>query len=74
MKSAVEARSQGVLCYVFENAVAEAWATPDKIKEFHSKRIPVLSLKDRKYLISDPEVLGETIKNFLDTRIDGDRR
>ena len=74
VKSAVEARSQGVICYVFENAVAEAWATPDKIKEFQSKGIPVLSLKDQKYLISEPEVLGEIIKNFLDTRIDGDRR
>ncbi|MEJ2739631.1 MAG: 2-hydroxyacyl-CoA dehydratase family protein, partial [Dehalococcoidia bacterium] len=74
VKSAVEARSQGVLCYVFENAVAEAWAEPDKIKEFHSKGIPVLSLKDQKYLISEPEVLGEIIKNFIDTRIDGYRR
>jgi benzoyl-CoA reductase/2-hydroxyglutaryl-CoA dehydratase subunit BcrC/BadD/HgdB len=74
VKSAVEARSQGVICYVFENAVAEDWATPDKIKEFHSKGIPVLSLIDQKYLISEPEVLGEIIKNFLDTRIDGDRR
>jgi benzoyl-CoA reductase/2-hydroxyglutaryl-CoA dehydratase subunit BcrC/BadD/HgdB len=74
VKSAVEARSQGVLCYVFENAVAEAWATPDKIKEFHSKGIPVLSLKDQKYLISEPEVLGEIIQNFLDTGIHGDRR
>ena len=74
VKSAVEARSQGVICYVFENAVAEAWATPDKIKEFQSKGIPVLSLKDQKYLISEPEVIGEIIKNFLDTRIDDDRR
>ena len=74
VKSAVEARSQGVICYVFENAVAEAWATPDKIKEFQSKGIPVLSLKDQKYLISEPEVVGEIIKNFLDTRIDDDRR
>jgi benzoyl-CoA reductase/2-hydroxyglutaryl-CoA dehydratase subunit BcrC/BadD/HgdB len=74
IKSAVEARSQGVICYVFENAVAEAWATPDKIKEFQSKGIPVLSLKDQKYLISEPEVIGEIIKNFLDTRIDDDRR
>jgi benzoyl-CoA reductase/2-hydroxyglutaryl-CoA dehydratase subunit BcrC/BadD/HgdB len=74
VKSAVEARSQGVICYVFENAVAEAWATPDKIKEFQSKGIPVLSLKDQKYLISEPEVIREIIKNFLDTRIDDDRR
>jgi benzoyl-CoA reductase/2-hydroxyglutaryl-CoA dehydratase subunit BcrC/BadD/HgdB len=74
IKSAVEARSQGVICYVFENAVAEAWATPDKIKEFQSKGIPVLSLKDQKYLISEPEVIREIIKNFLDTRIDDDRR
>ena len=74
VKSATEARSQGVLCYVFENAVAEAWATPDKIREFQSKGIPVLSLKDQKYLISEPEVLGGIITNFLDTRIDADRR
>lgn len=74
VKSAIEAKSQGVISYVFENAVAEAWATPDKIKEFQSKGIPVLSLKDQKYLISEPEVLGETIKNFVDTRIDGNRR
>ena len=74
VKSAVEARSRGVICYFFENAVAEAWATPDKIKEFQSKGIPVLSLKDQKYLISEPEVIGEIIKNFLDTRIDDDRR
>ena len=74
VKSATEARSQGVICYVFENAVAEAWATPDKIKEFQHKGIPVLSLKDQKYLISEPEVLGEIIKKFLDTGIDADRR
>jgi benzoyl-CoA reductase/2-hydroxyglutaryl-CoA dehydratase subunit BcrC/BadD/HgdB len=74
VKSAIEAGSQGVICYVFENAVAEAWATPDKIKEFQNKGIPVLSLTDQKYLISEPEVLKNIINNFLDTGKDSDRR
>jgi hypothetical protein len=74
VKSATEAKSQGVICYVFENAVAEAWATPDKIKELQSTNIPVLSLKDQKYLISEPEVLRDIIKNFIDTEKDTDRR
>ncbi len=74
VKSAIEAKAQGVICYVFENAVAESWATPDKIKEFQNKGIPVLSMKDQKYLISEPEVLGSIVKNFLDNGIGTDRR
>ncbi len=72
--SAIEARTEGVVCYVFENAVAEAWATPDKIKEFRSKGIPVLYLKDQKYLISDPEALRAAVKDFLNTVRDTARR
>ena len=74
VKSAVEAKSQGVISYVFEDAVAEAWAAPDKIKQFQSKGIPILSLRDQKYLMTEPEVLKGTVKNFLDTVKDTDRR
>jgi benzoyl-CoA reductase/2-hydroxyglutaryl-CoA dehydratase subunit BcrC/BadD/HgdB len=72
--SAIRARTEGVVCYVFENAVAEAWATPDKVKEFHSRGIPVLYLKDQKYLIPDPQALGGTVKDFLNTGKDTVRR
>ncbi|MBN2241022.1 MAG: 2-hydroxyacyl-CoA dehydratase [Dehalococcoidales bacterium] len=74
VKSAEETGSQAVLCYVFENAVAEAWSTPDKIREFQHQGVPVLALTDQKYLIAEPEVLGETVKNFLDTAIDAGGR
>jgi benzoyl-CoA reductase/2-hydroxyglutaryl-CoA dehydratase subunit BcrC/BadD/HgdB len=73
VRSAIEAKTEAVICYVFENAVAEAWATPDKIKAFQSRGIPVLSLKDQKYLISDPEGLRAVVKDF-DTGKGTDRR
>jgi hypothetical protein len=72
--SAIEAKTEAVICHVYENAVAEAWATPDKIKAFQSRGIPVLSLKDQKYLIPDPGVLRATVSDFLNTARGTDRR
>jgi benzoyl-CoA reductase/2-hydroxyglutaryl-CoA dehydratase subunit BcrC/BadD/HgdB len=72
--SALEAKAEGAICCVFENAVAEAWATPDKIKEFRSKGIPVLYLKDQKYLISDSEALRVAVEDFLHAVRDTARR
>ncbi len=71
--SATEAKAEGVVCYDFENAAAEAWATPDKVKAFQSRGIPVLSLKDQKYLLPDPPALRAAVKGFLGTAKGSDR-
>ncbi len=72
--SATEAKAEGVVCYAFENAAAEAWVAPDKIKAFQSKGIPVLSFKDQKYLIPDLQALGTAVRDFLGTAKGSDRR
>jgi benzoyl-CoA reductase/2-hydroxyglutaryl-CoA dehydratase subunit BcrC/BadD/HgdB len=65
LQSAVGAKAQAAICYVFENDAAESWATADKIKALEGKGIPTLALKEQKYLISDPEPLKTSINKLI---------
>jgi len=66
LQSAVEAKAQGAICYVFKHDVAEAWTTPDKIKALEEKGIYTLPLKDQPYLISEPRPLKASIEKFIE--------
>jgi benzoyl-CoA reductase/2-hydroxyglutaryl-CoA dehydratase subunit BcrC/BadD/HgdB len=66
LQSAIEAKAQGAICYVFKHDVAEAWTTPDKIKVLEAKGIHTLPLKDQPYLISEPGPLKASIKKFIE--------
>jgi len=66
LQSAVEAKAQGAICYVFKHDVAETWTTPDKIKALEEKGIHTLRLKDQPYLISEPGPLKASIEKFIE--------
>ncbi|MFC1533624.1 2-hydroxyacyl-CoA dehydratase subunit D [Thermodesulfobacteriota bacterium] len=65
LQSALKAKAQGVISYVFENDVAEEWEVPDKIEALKEKRIPTLVFKKQSYLISEPEELKTRIEEFV---------
>jgi len=65
LRSAVEAKAQVAICYVFKHDVAEAWTSPDKIKALEEKGIYTLPLKDQPYLISEPGPLKASIEKFV---------
>ena len=65
LRSAVEAKAQGAICYVYENDTAETWLTREKEKALEEKGISALRLMGQPYLISEPELLKGSIEKFL---------
>ncbi|MFC1921571.1 2-hydroxyacyl-CoA dehydratase subunit D [Chloroflexota bacterium] len=64
VNSAVNAKAQGVIFNSMEND-SQAWDIPDEIKALEEKSIPTLYLKNQPYLISDPESLKASLKEFV---------
>jgi len=65
--NAVNTKAQAAICYVYQNDVAEDWATTDKIKALQARNIPALALRNQKYLIKDPDSLRTTLGKFVQT-------
>jgi benzoyl-CoA reductase/2-hydroxyglutaryl-CoA dehydratase subunit BcrC/BadD/HgdB len=67
LNSALEAKTQGVIFNVMERDNSLNWEIPDEKAAFEQRNIPNLYLKDQKYLISEPERLAASIKEFVKT-------
>lgn len=64
IKSAVEAKAQGVIFYNHQYD-PQAWDIPDEVKGLQEKGIPSLYLKAQPYRIVDPEPIEARIKEFI---------
>ncbi len=65
VKSALEAKAQGVIFNVLEFDEDQVWEIPDEIKALEEKGIPTLYLKKQPYLLSQPERLKTIIGEFV---------
>jgi hypothetical protein len=65
--NAVNTKAQAAICFVYQNDVAEDWATTDKIKALQARNIPALALRNQKYLIKDPDSLRTSLGKFVQT-------
>ncbi|MFC1820215.1 2-hydroxyacyl-CoA dehydratase subunit D [Thermodesulfobacteriota bacterium] len=65
LRSAEEAKAQGVIFNIFKDDECEAWETPEKIKAFKARGIPALHLRQQPYLISEPEQILTGIEELL---------
>jgi benzoyl-CoA reductase/2-hydroxyglutaryl-CoA dehydratase subunit BcrC/BadD/HgdB len=65
LKSASEAKAQGVIFNIQRFDEIQAWETPDEIKALKEIGIPSLYLKDQPYRISEPGALKNRIEEFI---------
>jgi benzoyl-CoA reductase/2-hydroxyglutaryl-CoA dehydratase subunit BcrC/BadD/HgdB len=65
LRSASEAKAQGVIFNIHRFDEIQAWETPDEIKELKEIGIPSLYLKDQPYRISEPVSLKNRIDEFI---------
>jgi benzoyl-CoA reductase/2-hydroxyglutaryl-CoA dehydratase subunit BcrC/BadD/HgdB len=64
-QSAVDAKAQKAICYVYENDGAETWLTREKVKALEEKGISTVSFMNQPYLISNPEELKTSIGKLV---------
>jgi len=65
VKSAVNAKAQKAICYVYENDGAETWLTREKVKALEEKGISTVNFQNQPYLISNSEQLKTGIGKLL---------
>jgi hypothetical protein len=65
VQSAVNAKAQKAICYVYENDGAETWLTHEKVKALQGKGISTINFMNQPYLISDPEQLKAGIGKLV---------
>jgi benzoyl-CoA reductase subunit C len=65
LQSAVNAKAQKAICYVYENDGAETWLTREKVKALEGKGISTISFMNQPYLISNPDELKTGIGKLV---------
>ena len=65
LRSALEAKPQGVIFNIHRFDEMQAWEIPDEIKALKEKGIPSIYLKDQPYLITEPETVKTKIVEFV---------
>lgn len=69
LRSAVEAKTQGVLFFFLEWDNAPAWEYPDQKKALEEKGIPTICFEMQKYLLSDTdkEQIETSLERFIES-------
>ena len=67
LRSAIEAKAQGVVFNVFRHDAAEVWEIPGKTKALEEKGIPSICFRNQPHLISEPAPLKTSIEELIET-------